>query len=356
MASESWGDRTSLKEELHAHPARFEFFQVVRLLAKLRGADATVAPDDPGDDFVRFRASIGLPFPAADVVEIEPPGERGRTPVVTVSFMGAAAPASFGSLPTRYAQELLALEREKNPAAREFLDLFDNRMISLFYLAWEKYRLDAQYEAGGRRRRFETALFSLIGMGTPALGERLCLPERALLARAGALARTPAPASALEGLLESYFEVDAQIEQFVPGWYTLEKDEQNRLGQASSRLGEDLVLGERVRLSEYRLAVRLGPLDWNRYQDFFPSAEGFRALDSLLRLATAQHYDLETRLALEADQVPALRLERVPSEACRLGWSTWLCSDERTGVAEDAVLWHPADPLVPPLREQRSAA
>jgi len=347
MASESRRDRASLKEELFERPGRFEFFQVVRLLARLRGPGAQIAPDDPADEFLRFRSSIDLAFPSRDVVEIAPAGDERSVPLVTVSFMGVAAPASFGSLPTRYTQALLELEREKNTAARDFLSLFDHRMISLFYLAWEKYRLDAQYESGGRRRRFETALFSLIGMGTPGLGERLCLPEHALLARAGTLARTPTSASALEGLVESYFEVDARIEQFVPGWYSLEKDERNRLGQASSRLGEDLVLGERVRLSEFGLAVHLGPLDWSRYQDFFPSSDGFRALDSLLRLATAQHYDLETRLALEADEVPPLRLERVPSEACRLGWSTWLYSEERTAVAEDAVLWHPEEPLVP---------
>lgn len=352
MASESWGNRASLKDELYARPARFEFFQAVRLLAKLQGPGAQVAPDDPADDFVRFRSSIDLAFPHADVVEISPAGERGRAPTLTVTFMGVAAPASFGSLPTRYAQALLELEREKNTAARDFLDLFNHRLISLFYLAWEKYRLDAQYESGGRRRRFETALFSLIGLGTPGLAERLCMPERALLARAGTLASAPASAVALEGLVESYFGVDARIEQFVPGWYTLEPDERNRLGQASSRLGEDLVLGERVRLSEFKLAVRLGPLDWDHYQDFFPSSDGFRALDNLLRLATAQHYDLETRLALEADQVPPLRLERVPSEACRLGWSTWLCSTEREGVAEDAVLWHPDQPFVPALAAQ----
>lgn len=333
----------SIKERLYEHPARFEFFQAVRLLRKLRSGPAGIGALDPVDEFVRFRASISLAFPTADVAEITPPGESERTAVMTVPFLGAASPSSFGSLPTRYTEQLLDEAREKNQAPRDFLDLFNHRIISLFFRAWEKYRLDAQHE--GDRKIYEKALFSLIGMGTPGLQNRMLLDDPALLARGGLLARTPMPACNLVGLLGSYFDVPVRVEQFCATWYPIEPDERNRLGAANSVLGHDLVIGERVRLSQFKFAVRLGPLDWNRYQDFFPDAAAFGALDGLVRLAVTAEFDFETRLELRAAEVPPLRLERRPREACRLGWSTWLPRSPGAGHADDAVLRHPAVPL-----------
>ncbi len=67
----------------------------------------------------------------------------------------------------------------------------------------------------------------------------------------------PLPAVALESLVESYFQVPVEVEQFLPAWYSIDEDEQNRLGAANSRLGEDLFIGGRVRLSEFKFGLRL---------------------------------------------------------------------------------------------------
>lgn len=343
MGAEGRRDSASVKEDLYEHPARFEFFQAVRLLRQLQRGSGSIAAADPSDEFVRFRSEISLAFPTAEVSEITPPGEEESKAVMAVPFMGAASPASFGSLPTRYTEQLLDEDREKNRAPRDFLDLFNHRMISLFYRAWEKFRLEAQYE--GDRKIYEKALLSLIGLGTPGLRGRGHLDDRALLARGGLLARTPLPSVCLRSLIESYFAVPVEVEQFHATWYPLERDECNRLGMANSRLGEDLVIGERVRLVQFKFVVRLGPLDWHRYQDFFPDSPGFGALDGLIRLSVTRDFDFDTKLVLSGDEIPALRLQRDPSEACRLGWSTWLSRRPGAGDADDAVLRHPDAPL-----------
>ena len=353
MASESGRDTASVKETLYGRPLRFEFFQAVRLLKRLRGQRGGIAEDDPDEEILRFRSEVSLAFPTSDVTKLVPPGEEERAAVMTVGFLGMATAGSFGSLPTRYAQEILDQESEKNHALRDFLDLFNHRFVSLFYRAWEKYCLPVQYEAGDSRF-FERALFGVIGIGTPGLEGRLAFEDRALLSRTGLLAMAPLPAVALESLLESYFEVPVEVEQFLPAWYGIDEDEQNRLGAANSRLGEDLFIGGRVRLSEFKFGLRLGPLDWDRYQEFFPTAGGFRALVDLVRLAVTPELDFETRLVLRAEDVPPLRLEHTPSQACRLGWSTWLMGGERLGDADDAVLV-PAS-LAAPARGGRAGA
>ncbi len=337
MASKSRRSATSVKESLYERPARFEFFQAVRLLRRLRGGRGGIGADDPDQEAIRFRSEVSLGFPTSDIAKLEPPDEERPTDVMTVAFLGMATPDSFGSLPTRYAEEILNQERNKNFALRDFFDLFNHRFVSLFYRAWEKYCLPVQYEAGDARF-FERALSSVIGMGTSGLAQRLAVEDRALLSRAGLLAMAPVPQSVLAGVLESYFGVPVEVEQFLHGWYEIDEEEQTRLGASNSRLGEDLFIGSRVCLAQYKFELRLGPLGWDRYQDFFPIAEGFHALVDLVRLAVTPEMEFEARPVLRAAEVPALRLEHTPSQACRLGWSTWLKGEEFQRDADDAVL------------------
>ena len=103
---------------------------------------------------------------------------------MTVSFFGVATPASYGSLPTRYAELILERPRSKNRALRDFLDLFNHRLVSLFYRAWEKHRFPVRVRAvGPAPALFERALFALMGLGTDGLRGRLpCRRPRAAVA------------------------------------------------------------------------------------------------------------------------------------------------------------------------------
>jgi type VI secretion system protein ImpH len=337
MATESRRTLPAVGERLYEHPAAFEFFQAVRLLRRIRGGRGGVGELDPGDEIVRFRSAVSLAFPRADITELHRAGDGEPAARMTVGFMGMATPGSFGALPLCYTRETLEQEDQKNPALRDFFDLFNHRALSLFYRAWEKHCLPVQHESGDAPF-FERALFGLAGLGTPGLRDRCAFDDHALLSRGGLLGMSPIPATALRGVLESYFQVPVEIEQFVPTWYEIDEGEQNRLGQRGSRLGEDLFLGGRVRLVQFKFGVRLGPLDWDGYQEFFPVAQGFRALVDMVRLASTPDLDFEVRPVLRAEDVPPLKLEREPKRACRLGWSTWLASEAPARDANDAVL------------------
>jgi type VI secretion system protein ImpH len=338
MATQSRRPAAGLKERLFEKPARFEFFQAVRLLRKLRqGEGAEIGADDPDDEAIRFRSQLSLSFPTCAITELSDFGVEERAAVMEVGFMGIATAASFGSLPQCYTEHLLALEKEDNFAARDFFDLFNHRFISHLYRSWEKYHLGASYESEAESF-YERALFGLIGLGTEGLRQRLDLDDKALLSRAGLLGMAPMPASALEGVIESYFGVPVSIKQFIPSWYAIEEDDQNRLGMRGSRLGKDSYLGSTIRLSQFKFEVRIGPLDWDRYQDFFPVTDGYRALVSLVRMSITPETDFQTRPVLRAEDVPGLRLEHTPSQNTRLGWSMWLKSEEFRHDADQAVM------------------
>ncbi|MBN2171910.1 MAG: type VI secretion system baseplate subunit TssG [Candidatus Krumholzibacteriota bacterium] len=327
MATEGGRAGAALSDLLLAEGSRFTFFQAVRLLQRMAPERAPVGTvDDPAREALRFRSEVSLNFPASEVAAIEPGGEYAP-PRLTVRFLGAATPASFGSLPLPYTELILDRERERDPALRDFLDLFNHRLIALFYRAWEKYRFGMVYErapdpAAGP---FERALGALVGLGVPALRGRLPLDDRALLARAHAFGPGAIPAADLEDLIEGYFGVRVRVQQFLPGRYVAEPGERCRLGRANHALGRGASLGAEVSVAQSRFRLRLGPLDWEAFRDLLPGSAGHAALSELARLAAGAEYDMDLELILETEAVPRLRLGMADeSGAPLLGWSTWL--------------------------------
>jgi type VI secretion system protein ImpH len=336
MAAEGRSDSLTLRELLVENIERFEFAQALRLLERWMPDRAPVGGDHALDDeVVRFRSDISLVFPRSDLQRFEP-GEIGHPPRVTVNFMGVATPASYGSLPQRYAEEIRSLVRDKNTALRDFLDLFNHRLISLFFRARALHLPALQIERGSDNP-FERALSAVLGIATPGLSQRLSLPDRALIARAGLLARRPVPAIVLEALLESTFELPVEVLQFQPRRYAMTADDENRLGRANCRLGEDLFLGREITLADARIRLRAGPLDCARFEGLLPDALEHQQFVDLVRLATGDGLDFDLQLVLQAAEVPSTRMGGDGVAIGRLGWSSWLASDARPEPADDAV-------------------
>ena len=58
----------------------------------------------------------------------------------------------------------------------EFFDIFNHRLISLFYRAWAKYRFFIGYESG-EQDMLTPKLMDFLGLGTPGLKSRTSYPR-----------------------------------------------------------------------------------------------------------------------------------------------------------------------------------
>ena len=274
----------NVAERLFAEGCAFDFFQAVRVLARLDPHRPVGQAGPPRNKVVRFRAHLSLTFPASAVDEIVPPTRNLPAPLMTVTFFGLTGPS--GVLPRHYTEHLIRQEREgkgtEKHAFRAWLDLFNHRLISLFYRAWEKYRFYLAYERGATRRPepdpFTAGLFSLIGLGLPSLRGRLqvaCRDEedgRPRRARAGphrqpgasvlwrAAGAAAASAVGLQAILEDYFDLAVRVQQFQGRWMEFDPAGRSRLGEANCGLGADLTAGERVYDVQSKLRLRVGPL------------------------------------------------------------------------------------------------
>lgn len=314
---------------------RMEFVQAARLLARRGSGRAMVGGDaDPAREAVRFRSDVSFAFPTSDVVSVDEPEREGEPPRLTVAFLGVATQASFGSLPLPYAVQIHEQQREKSTVLRDFLDCFNHRLISLYFRAYAKCNAAVSADVL-EVDNFARTLQALLGIATGGLRDRLALPDEGLLGRAGLLGMRPIPATVLEGVIESYFRVPVEIDQFLPTWYEIASEDRSRLGAANATLGHDVALGSRVCLHQHRFRLRIGPLTLAQYEELLPQAEGFAALFDLTRLAASAEQTFEIQLVLAKDEVP--RLELGAGSRCRLGWTAWLPKAGRASDASDAV-------------------
>src|SRR6185503_346332 len=147
-------------------------------------------------------------------------------------------------------------ERARDYAYKDFLGIFEHRIISLFFRAWVKSHAmvgfgrvpppDAAGTTSPTPDWLTTFLLSIVGLSTPGLCGRLPIPDEAMLYYAGLFALPSRPAAALEQLISDYFDVPCEVEQFVGAWYPLTQPDQTALGEFDSVLGAGAVAGDEV--------------------------------------------------------------------------------------------------------------
>ena len=314
-----------MEQALREDACSFEFFQAVALLQRLRAESEPVGQfSNPEDEAVQFRANNTLAFPASQIQSIE--WEEKGPPKMMVNFMGLTGPN--GVLPYCYTELILDRLRGKDPALASFLDIFNHRMISFFYRAWEKYRFPATYYRGDDI--FTHHLLDLIGLGTPGLSGRQAVPDSALLHYAALVGAQARSAEALETILNGYFEVPVEVEQFAGAWYRLDPSSQCSMsedGSDSEKLGEGVVVGDEIWDQQSRVRVCVGPLTLEQYSNFLPGGSAHEPLKALVRFFANDELDFEVKLTLKRKEVPQCGFGDEKSLAAKLGWTSWVKSE-----------------------------
>jgi type VI secretion system protein ImpH len=317
MAAFGWKEKQSLRAWLFAEPWRFDFFQAVRLLERLR-PDATAVGEgpDPSREAIRFVSRVGLEFAASEIQDLRPP-DGDQPPVMTVNFMGLAG--LEGPLPRVDTERILERVRQKDTAFRDFLDIFNHRLISLMVRA-RKAHAPALSNGEPHQTPLAHYLQSLFGTGLRSLQNRMPVHERLLLHYAGILSQRPRSASGLERMLADYFGVSVRIRQLVGQWRNIEPEQCSRIGLSgrNQALG-NAVLGARYWDQQGGLEVELGPMTLPEFQDLLPAGKGYPTLCELTRFYLGNDCEFRFRLVLAAAEVPASRLGET-----RLRWTSWL--------------------------------
>jgi len=247
-----WGKNTAVEDGLFAEGHRFDFFQAVRLLEFIHTSygDHLASPGegpDPTKEVVHFRSTVKLDFPASDIATVQrknniPKREQPKAPTeMSVNFLGLAG--CLGALDIPSTELVLQRESQRDTALKDFLDIFNHRLVSLLYRIRKHHRVGLGAATPGMDQ-VARYLYSLIGMDTPRLKGRMHVRDRALLYYAGILAQQPRSMAGLERILADYFQVEVKTRQFVGEWCELEENQWTTIGESGTnqRLGRDTVI------------------------------------------------------------------------------------------------------------------
>lgn len=367
MAASGWRSPRSVVEQLAAEAHRFDFHQAVSLIERLRPEARGVGDGSHAvREAVRFRSTLTSAFPASDLTAARPPGPGETRWELAVNFLGLAG--GFGPLPPPVTEEIIRQIRADDTATRDFLDIFNHRLVSLLYRARRMHRPPLN-RGTPDQGPFAGWLYSLIGQGTPGLRGRMAFPDRVLLNHAGVLAQQPRSLHGLERLLTDHFAVPVRALPLQGRWLRLDDTQTTRLGQRNAALGDGAVLGNRVWDQQAAVVLEIGPLDLAAFRAFLPDGHAAAALADLAAFYVGPGVDADVRLRLAAAAVPGTRLvganrlhlhgvrtlarrprargdvrldgtarllTRPAPDGPRLGWTTWLTTRPRTaeGVVE----------------------
>jgi type VI secretion system protein ImpH len=316
---------TPLKDRLFEEHYNFSFFKAVSLLESVFPAKRPLGQTlEPDKEAVRFSVKPGLAFPGSDISKLEQ-GQDGGSAKMEVTFMGLIGPA--GVMPHWYTELIVERIWRKDHSLAGFLNIFHHRLISLFYLAWKKYRFEASYLPDARDR-LSHCLLSLAGLGTAGVIERIGLPAESLAFYSGLLSRSIPSALAIESAVEYFAGTDVNIEQFIERMLPISPEDQTRLGAANIHLGVDAVCGAFIRECSTKFRVNLGPVGYEEFLRFLPTGDLLNPVFSLVRCMVGIEFEFEIAVFLKRKQVPACRLGQDSPASPRLGWSTWVKSPE----------------------------
>jgi type VI secretion system protein ImpH len=317
-------------ERLMARHHDFSLFAALRLLEQAFPSRPRLGESrKAADDAVRLGQAAHLSFAPSDLASVE----RSPEGTVRLEQFGFGVWGPNGALPLHISE--LAYERRRHmedATIVDFLNVFQHRLISLFYRAWADSEPAVSFDRP-QSDRFRLYVGALLGLAAEAGWDADAVPDHAKLSRAGLFAAQPRSADGLEAVLVDYFVVPVEVRQFTGDWLDTPDALQCRLGNPElAALGVSTTLGASTWQCQHKFEIVLGPLRRDEFAAFLPGGAALRELHSLVRLYTNDEWEWQVRLLLREVEIPGMTL----GQAGKLGWTSWL--GERRESAADVVI------------------
>lgn len=233
----------------------------------------------PKMELVKFSSVQKLGFPGNSISKVESNGYSDNFHQVTmhISFMGLTGCA--GALPQFYTELVLQRIKYKDTAMRDFYDMFNHRLVSMYYRAWKKYKQPLSYVKAHINKDPYTEILTLLS-GGEQLHHLHC---------SGVFNRKIRNATDLQQLLQYYLDCSVEINQMVGQWRELKPQEQTSLASIGSfegqnaQLGVDSMLGQKVWDLSSQVDVEITCTKKDQASHFLPKGKLYQIATKILK-------------------------------------------------------------------------
>lgn len=313
--------------------SRYNFYQLVELLNQMAVAwEKPTHTRGPASEAIRFKSTASLAFPTRDIIALDV-SPRGQFEL-EVSFLGLHG--SQSPLPGYYLDSLAWEDAQNENRLTDFMNVFNHRLLTLLHQIWRKYRyyicFDNSTDAFSRR------MFSLVGLGSEAIRQKLQINHGKMLAYAGLLASPGRAPEVICSLVSHCFGLaDVTLHSWQLRKVAIDLSQQNRLGSKvrvrgkrfdeKSVLGVNFSLGAQVADRSGKFLLCINKLTREQFLSFLPNGENYAPLVMFVAFIMRDQFAWDLRLGLAEQQVGGMVLGTQQNNL--LGWTSFLGTPEQ---------------------------
>ena len=318
MATDERPPVGALISRLLAQPQRFNLFQAISLLERVRPDAGALGDGDGAAEPVLLSSVVSLGFEPSDIAKVAELGEKFKLSTPVMSLAGAQGP-----LPVPFTEMVLERTAERDPAMADFLDIFNHRFLSFLYRSRKKHHMGLQWRSP-QKSSLAACLDSLssLGLQSPASVEE----HTTWLRHAGLVGGAPRSMTGLLAMISDRLLVRATGRQFCGAWRMLERRDipvlSTRHPQSAPRLGKTAVLGNRVWDQSAGVRITLSELSVAKFRSLLKGGKDYSLLKSMVLRYLQQDISVEIELQLDKKEVLPTVLGQ--KEPLRLGLTSWL--------------------------------
>lgn len=315
---------------------QYPFYPLAELLLQLIAQDPEEKSWEEQGNLL-FSTSAELGFPISDVIGLTllptplmdekkaQADSEGFAPQLTApqlsletSFMGLHG--AHSPLPS-FLLEQISTEDEQG-LRKPFLDFFNHRLLTLLYQVWRKYRYYLRFRDNASDN-FSRQLFALVGLADEKLRGETEINWCKMLSYAGMLMGRSRSPQVVSGIISHYFDIKkVTIKQWQTRFVTIAPEQKMQLGVQNASLGQDTVIGEKVRDCMGKFVICLHELDKSTLIKFLPSGQHYQTLLTLVSFILREQMAFDLELELKKEDIQPMQLSA--SNPASLGWFSFV--------------------------------
>ena len=294
---------------------QMELFALIRLLEHLMQLNPKVGDESRlTQSKLRFGQSASLAFQDRQINQL-----YQKSNALKIDIKGFGVFGSNGALPMHLTE--LTYEKnthQKNTTFNDFVDIFHNRLIALFYKAWRSAQ-DMPSLDGGDQWQFSRYIASFIGMADQQ-NSHLNVPIYHQFYYSSLLINQQAPSANLQEILRSFFNMPIEIKQNIGQWIDA-KEFSTKLDYGKShRLGDGLLIGDKIFDATQKFRIIIGAVSPTQYIGFLQGGDLAKQLIAWVEHYCRYQYQWDVEVVIDKQKIIQQKL----GDGMLLGATSWI--------------------------------
>jgi len=270
--------------------------------------------------YVSFQANPSLSFPKSEIAKINFLEENRKVKVEVelnfLSLFGAATP-----LPIHYAEEV-KVDYGEEQVLLDFLNLFNHHIQKFIYPIWKDARYYVAYQKDLKDKHSKQML-SILGLYPQSQEKEAVLDFNRLLPFLGMLSLKQKSSGTLASIMRHYIGHDSiSIDECVISKAIVPEWQKKSLGDREAILGESMICGDFVTVSNLKFRINLYDVPWSYLQEYSLFGEKIGELEDLISFTLNEPLGFELALHINDHNIKGCILGE--HSEVMLGVNSWV--------------------------------